>query len=100
MSLALVIENIDGSLRQLAPAAEAGTLAGKTAAESRLSAGQAVATADQAGFNEPTSGQIQLTPGFSVVVLQLLNEQGNVVATVPTAQQLAAYRNGTATPPA
>jgi hypothetical protein len=100
MSLALVIENIAGSPRQLVPAAEAGTPAGKTPAGSQVSLGQAVATSDHAVVNEPASGQIQLTPAFSVVVLQLLNEQGNVVATVPTAQQLAAYRNGTATPPA
>jgi hypothetical protein len=31
-------------------------------------------------------------------VLQLLNEQGVVTATIPSAQQLAAYRAGSAVP--
>lgn len=50
--------------------------------------------------SEPASGQIQLTPGVTVVVLELLNDKGAVTATIPSAQQLAAYRNGTAIPPA
>lgn len=89
MSLGLVIENIAGSIRQL-PLPEAGGAAGNT------DAGKA---APEASGAEPGSGQAQLSPGFTVVVLQLLNEQGAVVSTIPSAQQLAAYRNGTATPP-
>jgi hypothetical protein len=94
MSIGLVIENIAGSVRESPPAVV------ETGLVDKSSQGTAASTpGNPPNPSEPLSGQAQLTPGFSVVVLQLLNEQGAVVTTIPSAQQLAAYRNGTAAPP-
>ncbi len=98
MSISLTIANIPGSLRQSAAVtANAGSAYDTSAASG--SAAKHSASATQAVSAQPLSGQSQLTPSFSVVVLELLNDKGAVIATTPTAQQLAAYRNGTATPP-
>jgi hypothetical protein len=95
MSIGLVIANIGGSVRQLPPVS-ADVLSVPDKNPSGSAAPEAVTPS---ASREPASGQTQLTPGFTVVVLQLLNEQGAVVSTIPSAQQLAAYRKGTATPP-
>ena len=91
----LVIANIAGSVRQ-APVSppEAASPAANAAPRSPASSGAAA----PAGA-DPASPPAGLTPDFTVVVLELRNAQGAVVTTVPSAQQLAAYRNGTATPP-
>ena len=97
MSIAISIENFTGALRQ-APTVNTANSGGVNVAggQSRANA----ATGIQAGSaNEPASSSPQLSPGFTVVVLQLLNQQGAVVSTIPTQQQLNAYRNGTAPPP-
>jgi hypothetical protein len=96
MSIGITIENIAGPVRASVPTVNTGTLDGKTGAGGNAAGTQAGAAGAQAN-----SGQLvgQLAPGFSIVVLQVLNDHGTVVATVPTSQQLAAYRNGTATPP-
>ena len=93
MSIGLLIANIAGGARTL-PAANA------VAGENGPSETAPVAAAPSpSALIEPLSGQAQLTPGFTVLVLELLNDKGAVTATIPSAQQLAAYRNGTATPP-
>ncbi len=88
MSIGLVIANITGSLRPAA--ALTGSVLSTT--------GSVTAAGSQNTHANPLPGLSQLTPGFSVVVLQLMNEEGTVTATIPSAQQLAAYRNGTVTP--
>jgi hypothetical protein len=100
MSIGLVIANISGSIRQ-PPAVTAGN--GVTDNQSS----QAItgsASAKQASGGLPAANQLasspsHLTPGVTIVVLELLNGKGTVTATIPSAQQLAAYRNGTASPP-
>ena len=92
MSIGLVIADISGSVRQPAAATGSERLAEvPAAAAAPTQTGQSV-------LNDPLSSQAALTPGFTVLVLELLNDKGAVVSTVPTAQQLAAYRNGTSTP--
>jgi hypothetical protein len=92
MSLGIVIANIAGPLRQAeAPAA---AVAADTAGSGNANA-TVLARPPAIGASQP-----QLASNLTVVVLQLLNEQGVVTATIPSAQQLAAYRAGTAVPPA
>jgi len=90
MSLSIVIANIAGPVRQSAqapPAATAGTEAG-------------IAPVTVSALSPAiVASQPRLASNLTVVVLQLLNEQGAVTATIPSAQQLAAYRAGTAVPP-
>jgi hypothetical protein len=88
MSLGIVIANIAGPVRQsaLAPQSAAPNVASNTASETVSAASPAI------------TSQPQLASNFTVVVLQLLNEQGVVTSTIPSAQQLAAYRAGTAVP--
>jgi hypothetical protein len=101
MSLGILIANITGSLRQSASpssvaAFSAGNVAtGAAAAKTNTASAQPSSSAPAIGASQP-----QLTPNFTVVVLQLLNEQGVVTSTIPSTQQLAAYRAGTAVPPA
>jgi hypothetical protein len=93
MSLGIVIANIARPLRQSveAPAAAVGEPAG---------AGGSIANATVSGGAPAIAAtQPQLASNLTVVVLQLLNEQGVVTATIPSAQQLAAYRAWTAVPP-
>jgi len=92
MSLGIVIANIAGPLRQaeVPAAAVAADTAGPSIANATVSAPTPAVGA----------GQPQLASSLTVVVLQLLNEQGVVTSTIPSAQQLAAYRAGTAVPPA
>jgi hypothetical protein len=92
MSLGIVIANIAGPLRQAeAPAVSvAAEPTGPNTENATVSARSPAVAASQP----------QLASNLTVVVLQLLNEQGVVTATIPSAQQLAAYRAGTAVPPA
>jgi F0F1-type ATP synthase membrane subunit c/vacuolar-type H+-ATPase subunit K len=94
MSLGIVIANIAGPVRQSAEAPAAAIAEGAAGAGS----GIANATVSQ---HAPAiaASQPQLASSLTLVVLQLLNEQGVVTSTIPSAQQLAAYRAGTAVPP-
>ncbi len=101
MSLGIVIANFAGPVRQ---SPTAGVSAATAAAAS--DAVNAAPNAANGISNETVSAAVpalaasqpQLTSNFTVVVLQLLNEQGVVTATIPSAQQLAAYRAGSAVP--
>ena len=93
MSLGIVIANIAGPVRQSAEPAAA-------IVEEAAGAGGGGANATVSGRAPAiAASQPQLASNLTVVVLQLLNEQGVVTSTIPSAQQLAAYRAGTAVPP-
>jgi hypothetical protein len=94
MSLGIVIANIAGPVRQ-SPAAPLAPVA-----EDAAGATPSIANATVSAFSPAiAASQPQLASNLTVVVLQLLNEQGVVTSTIPSAQQLAAYRAGTAVPP-
>ncbi len=94
MSLGIVIANIAGPLRQSAAAPVA------SHAEDTAGTRADIANATVSSQAPPiAASQPQLASNLTLVVLQLLNEQGVVTATIPSAQQLAAYRAGTAVPP-
>jgi hypothetical protein len=94
MSLGIVIANIAGPVRQ-SPEAPAAAIV-----EEAAGAGGGGANATVSGRASAIAAtQPQLASNLTVVVLQLLNEQGVVTSTIPSAQQLAAYRAGTAVPP-
>jgi hypothetical protein len=90
MSLGIAIANIAGPVRQLPAPIPAAAIGEASAAANTTKAPSAPPAI---GASQP-----QLASNFTVVVLQLLNEQGVVTATIPSAQQLAAYRAGTAVP--
>jgi len=106
MSLAIVIANIAGPVRQSPTAIAAAANASAPSAVAGVDAAAAAPGTANSNSTETVAAsapalaaaQPQLTSNFTVVVLQLLNEQGVVTATIPSAQQLAAYRAGTATP--
>jgi hypothetical protein len=93
MSIDLVIANIPGSVRSAAAAPPAATSISVGTTSTKATSGTSSAAATQ------IPSPAQLTPGFSVVVLQLRNSEGDVTSTIPSAKQLAAYGTGLATPP-
>ncbi len=95
----LVITHIAGSVRQAPVPPQGGARPLETNASPISPASPAAAAPVTDPSVEPASAPAALAPGFTVVVLELRNEQGQIITTVPNAQQLAAYRNGTATPP-
>ena len=48
----------------------------------------------------PVIPTLTLNPETGIVVIDLRNEAGEIVSSIPTAQQLSAYRDGTSSPPA
>jgi hypothetical protein len=98
MPINLVIANFAGSVRETAPAAEAAVPAVPAGhADAQASSTTAVPASQPVG--DVPSNPPGLTPAFTLVVMELLNEHGTVIATVPSQQQLAAYREGLAIPP-
>ena len=51
------------------------------------------------GAMAPQSATFELAPGLGILVIQFRNEAGQLVDSIPTAAQLAAYRHGTAAAP-
>ncbi len=99
MSLGIVIANIAAPLRQSPVGPAASSLIAAPAASGADAAAAGASTANETVLaSSVAAGSQQLASGFTVVVLQLLNEQGIVTSTIPSAQQLAAYRAGTAVP--
>jgi hypothetical protein len=94
MSLGIVIANIPAPFRQ--PAEAPATAVAEDAAAAEPGIANATVSPRPPAL---AASQPQLASNLTVVVLQLLNEQGVVTATIPSAQQLAAYRAGTAVPP-
>jgi hypothetical protein len=95
MSLGIVIANIAGPVRQSAEAPAAVVAEAAAGAEPGIANATVSQRAPAIAASQP-----QLASNLTLVVLQLLNEQGVVTSTIPSAQQLAAYRAGTAVPPA
>lgn len=48
------------------------------------------------GAVAPQNATFELAPGLGILVIQFRNEVGQLVDSIPTAAQLAAYRHGTA----
>lgn len=62
----------------------------------RLATAAALPLATQPGTPNPT---LQLDPALGLVVLELHQHGDSTPQTIPSQQQLAAYRTGAATPP-
>lgn len=47
----------------------------------------------------PVTPTLTVNPETGIVVIDFRNEAGEIVSSIPTAQQLSAYREGTSSPP-